>query len=46
MTKSHQLHRKKSIHMKFRRSFRVRRLFYRVNGIIDATIAVRKEILK
>jgi len=45
MTKSHPLHRKRSIHMKFRRTFRVKRLFYRVNGILD-TIAARKKVKK
>jgi len=40
MTKSHPMHRKKSIHMKFRRSFRVRRLFY---GVIELIERVQKE---
>jgi len=35
MTKSHVLHRKKAIHMKFRRSPRIRRLFWRVVGLLD-----------
>ena len=35
MTKSHTMHRKKAIHMKFRRSFRVRRLFWRVSALLD-----------
>jgi hypothetical protein len=43
MTKSHPMHRKKSIHMKFRRTFRVKRLFYRVNTLLD-TIATRKKV--
>ena len=42
MTKGHPLHRKKSIHMKFRRTFRVRRLFYRVSNILDTIMAERK----
>jgi len=35
MTKSHQLHRKKAIHMMFRRSPRIRRLFWKVTAIFD-----------
>jgi len=42
MTKSHPMHRKKSIHMKFRRTFRVQRLFYRVSKLIDTVMAEKK----
>jgi hypothetical protein len=35
MTKSHPMHRKKAIHMMFRRSPRVRRLFWRVSVIFE-----------
>lgn len=35
MTKSHPMHRKKSIHMAFRRSRRVRKLFFAVTELID-----------
>jgi len=40
MTASHPIHRKKAIHMKFRRSARVRRLFWQV---IDFIEKVQKE---
>lgn len=43
MGKGHPLHRKRSIHMKFRRTFRVKRLFYRVSDIFD-TIATRRKV--
>lgn len=42
MTKSHPLHRKKSIHLKFRRTFRVKRLFYRVSKLFDIVAAERR----
>lgn len=42
MTKSHPLHRKKAIHMIFRRSYRVRRLFYKVSAILDRVSHTRK----
>lgn len=42
MTKSHPLHRKRSIHLKFRRTFRVKRLFWRVNAIFDTLAAQQK----
>lgn len=45
MTKSHGLHRKKAIHLKFRRSPRVRRLFWRVTDIFDG-LANRQEGLR
>jgi len=35
VTKSHQMHRKKAIHMKFRRSYKVRRLFWRISALLD-----------
>jgi len=35
MTKKHPMHRKKSIHMTFRRSRRVRNLFWRISEIFD-----------
>ena len=35
MTKAHPRHRKKAIHMVFRRSPRVRRLFWHVSGLLD-----------
>jgi len=40
MTKSHPLHRKKAVHMKFRHSFRVRRLFWRM---VDKLDIIRRE---
>ncbi len=35
MTKSHPMHRKKSINMTFRHSARIRNLYYRVSNILD-----------
>ena len=35
MTKSHRMHRKKAIHMKFRRSAKVRRSFWHVSGLFE-----------
>ena len=46
MTKSHPMHRKKSIHMTFRRSWKVKRLFYRVSDLLDGVAASRKEKVK
>ena len=38
MTKSHPMHRKKAIHMTFRRSRRVRDLYWRVTDLIEAVV--------
>ena len=35
MTKSHPLHRKKAIHMIYRHSGRVRRLFWRLTAVFE-----------
>ncbi len=35
MTKSHPLHRKKAIHRMFRRSARVKRLFWHISAIFE-----------
>lgn len=43
MTKNHPLHRKKSVHMKFRRSWKVKRLFYHVEKLFDVVAAEKKE---
>lgn len=43
MTKSHPMHRKKAIHMTFRRSSKVRRVFWRVVELIDK-VSQEKEV--
>jgi len=43
MTKSHPMHRKKAIHMKFRRSPKIRRLFWQISDVFDK---VEKEKVK
>ena len=43
MTKSHHLHRKKSIHMKFRRSPKLRRIFYHISALFERVAQERKE---
>lgn len=44
MTKSHPLHRKRSIHRMFRRSGRVKRLYWRVNSIFDRIVRERLKV--
>jgi hypothetical protein len=46
MTKNHPMHRKKAIHMVFRRSFRVQRLFYKVSNILDKIKVEKKGEVK
>lgn len=46
MTKSHPMHRKKSIHMHFRRAQRERRLFYRMLDKIEQVCSRSKVVVK